>query len=399
MAFYLCKSWVQEWRIDMILNDETKRKQINEHNKDDKEFLEFLKNKGYKVYNTILDTKEEKMQVILQSVIDKLVGPEYLNLNINVKLVFLTNSDINASVIKIGETYYISLFIGTLREVGPFVQNIIMEKLSKELIEEGFGDINFNSLGMYSFFDEENIENKKNRNLANFIANNILLLLVYHELGHIFSGHQEFEHYQEMHMEAVNFEKQDILAQAKEFMADFFSLTNVINIFYRNNTETIERVIQCHALCLCSLYSLYLYFDRGEQGNTYEELFHRSHPHPAVRLTYMMDFADSEVEFQLGQIYQPEWFKGKESEFTQEICAKAMWILSGFITEINCNEANLMEKSFEICNLRIRCLIQNVANDLYEETYRDKALVKLKEIGTVGYDYIKNMIEYEKIRR
>lgn len=70
--------------------------------------------KGYGIYNVLPDSKEENILEILQYITDMLVGEEVLNLGIQVKVAFYNDASINATVVKCGETYYISLSIGVL---------------------------------------------------------------------------------------------------------------------------------------------------------------------------------------------------------------------------------------------------------------------------------------------
>lgn len=369
-------------------------KSIKEEEKDDKAYLQLMRAKGYEIYNALPDSPEEDILKTLQHITDVLVGEEVLNLGIQVKVAFYNDASINAAVVKCNETYYIGLSIGVLHELAPFTENFIMKYLPYDFLEEKFGSVKLHFVKLYSFFEEGDIERPQ---LANHIANQILLLLLYHELGHIFSGHQELcNGASELYMEAVSSEKEDILSQAKEFMADFFSVANAILSCYNGNVSSIETVSYCQSLCLISLYSLYLYFEKNTAYGTYEELFHRSHPHPAVRLAYMQDFLDAEMVFQLGQVRKVHWFMQEQKKLGTEICTTALQALVGFT--INMGDSQLIEESFEIRSIRLRCLIQNVANDLYEEVYRDMALVKFKEIGAMNYDYVKEMMEYEKFK-
>lgn len=360
---------------------------------DDDEYFKLLKNKGYEIFVPSIDSEEEEVLEGLDILIKKFLGPKVLGIDINVKIYFIDNAMINAAVCKRGNTYYISLFRGIITELRSFVLNFVMENFPYDFFEEQFEMSYVNQGSIFAFFKKDDCEHYK---LANNIANNILFLIVYHEMGHIFSGHQEkITNDDEFWMEASQDKEGNILTQAKELMADFFSMINALGIYDYNHHERMEEYMLNHCCYLISLYSLYIYFEKnnGNTFGTYEELFERSHPHPAIRLLYMMDFLDEETEHGLKKIYKVNWLtEDNEMDILNIIKGLSYYGICKFSMKLP-EEFRLVNKLYEDRSLRIRQLVQNIASDLYEETYRKVAIVKLKEIGRVADGYVDDVLK------
>lgn len=362
---------------------------------DDKIFLKLIEDSGYKIYNATQNSFEEEVLNTLEQIVKVLLGPEVLNINITIKIHLINCTNINASVCKCGDTYYISLFRGVITDLRDFVKSFVIKNFPFDFFQQHFKNIKEDKGTFFEFFNEDDIKHYK---LANQIATNILFMIVYHEIGHIFSGHIDSTKANTLYLEVSNNKKDGMISQAKEFMADFFSLNNslvIYNSLYRNNKEEF---IYNHCCYLISLYSLYIYFEnnRGQHSNkyeTYEKLYERTHPHPAVRLLYMMDLIESELEFELKKLFNVSWLKSdNEKEILSTINCISYIAICEFSLKME-SEYRLVNKCYENRSLRIRQLIQNIASDLYDETFQKVAIVKFRGIGRVTDKYVNDILK------
>ncbi|MBD5535855.1 MAG: hypothetical protein HDQ99_09415 [Lachnospiraceae bacterium] len=364
---------------------------------DDEKYFKLLEEKGYKVFIPDKDSPEALIIETLQNILEVFVGPDDLDINIRVKIFMINNDMINAAVCKRGDSYYITIFRGVINGLRDFILNFVMPNFPYEYFHTQFEKMYEGQSGIINFFGEMDHEHFQ---LANNIANNILFLIVYHEMGHILSGQQEIclNDVDDFWMESNQNKRGSMLFQAKELIADYYGMINSLGICnYRFHTSFEEySFYQC--IYLISLYSLYIYFERGDDNKicplgTYEELFQRSHPHPAIRLLYMMDLLSGENEYELKQLFKVEWLaKYNEKELFPLIDAMAY----GAICEFSLNlspEFRLVNKVYEKRTLRLRQLIQNIASDLCEETYNKVTFVGSLQIGRVADKYVDDLLQ------
>jgi hypothetical protein len=220
-------------------------------------------------------------------------------------------------------------------------------------------------------------------------------------MGHIFSGHQEKTNAEnEFFMEASQDKGGNMISQARELMADFFSMINAIGVYDYSHHESYEEYAFNHCSYLISLYSLYIYFEKNNCKNkeentfeTYEELIERTHPHPAIRLLYMMDFLETETEYDLKQLFKVNWLtKYNETEILGQIDQLSYFAICEFSLNLPYN-FRLINNCYENQSLRIRQLIQNTASDLYEKTYREVAIIKFQGIGRIADKYVDDILK------
>lgn len=362
----------------------------------DAKYFKLLGSKGYRLFNPKTNSLEENVLNGLRSLIKVFLGPGVVNIDIKVKIYLIDNAMINAAVCKIDNIYYISLFRGIITELKDFISNFVINNFPYDFFESEFGKLYESETNAFDFFNEDDCEHYQ---LANNIANNILFLIVYHELGHIFSGHQEKTNIEDgFFMEASQDKGGDIRTQAREFMADFFGMINSFGISGSTHHNSFEEYSFYYCCYLISLYSLYIYFEKNNNKKeselgTYEELIERSHPHPAIRLLYMMDLLEAEAEHELKKLYKVDWLtKENENNILIYLSGAAYIAICKFSMELS-DEFRLVNRLYEERGLQIRQLVQNTASDLYEETYRKIAIVPFNEIGRIGDDYVKDMLE------
>jgi hypothetical protein len=383
-------------------NMKEKEKNDNLNSTADDEYFKLLGNKGYEIFNPPINSQEKNVLDGLSSIIKNFLGPQVLDIDIKVKIYLINNAMINAAVCKRGNTYYISLFRGVITDLKDFVLNFIMNNFPYDFFQKQFGKLYENQTSVFEFFKECDCEHYQ---LANNIANNILFLIVYHEMGHIFSGHQEKINAEyEFFMEASQDKGGNMLTQARELMADFFSMINALGVYDYNHHESLEEYAFNHCCYLISLYSLYIYFEKNNYKNKeentfgiYEELFERSHPHPAIRLLYMMDFLDAETEHELKELFKVNWLtKDNETEILKQINGASYCAICEFSLKLS-YDFRLVNKIYENRSLRIRQLVQNIASDLYEETYREVAIIKLQGIGRIADGYVDEVLQANEL--
>lgn len=363
---------------------------------DDSKYFSLLGSMGYKIFVPQIDSFEERVLGELRSIMKELLGQKILNTNIKAKIYLIDNANINGSVCKCGSTYYISLFRGVIGGLKDFVSSFILDRLPYEFFNEKFSKIYEIKHNVFYFFKEGECEHYQ---LANYITNNILLLVLYHELGHILCGHQETMSMEgSVFMEANQNKKASILSQSKEFMADFFSMISTLSVYDSTYHDSLEEYTFNHCCYLIALYSLYIYFEgyqiqKDDSIGTYEELFERSHPHPAVRLQYMMDFMQIQTVYELRDVLKPKWFnKDEEKKILGEIEIKSYIAMLKFSSNLP-DEFQLVNRSFGVSGMRLRRVIQNIASDLYEETYREVAIIELQEIARYPDEYVDEFIQ------
>jgi hypothetical protein len=370
----------------------------NVNSSSDGEYFKLLGNKGYKVFDPKTDSQEDFILKELRKIIISLLKALDLYNVINVKIYLINDEMINAAVCKIGDTYYISLFRGVIKYLKDFVLYFVLENFPHDFFQKKFGKLYINQVRRFEFFEEYDSEHYQ---LANNIANNILFLIVYHEMGHIFSGHQENIHAEdELFMEANQDKGGNMFAQAKELMADFFSMINALGVYDYSHHDSCEEYTFNHCCYLISLYSLYIYFEKNDYKNkkentfgTYEELFERSHPHPAIRLLYMIDFLEAETEYGLKELFKVNWLtEDNEKDMLTKIDQTSYSAICEFSLKLPGN-FRLINKCYENRSLRIRQLVQNIASDLYEETYRKVAIIKFREIGRISDKYVDEILD------
>lgn len=368
---------------------------------DDEEYFKLLEEKGYKVFIPTPDSQEALTMKALEEVIAVFVGEEVLNLNIKVKIFMVNNEMINAAACKRGDVYYITIFRGVINALRDFILNFVMPNFPYEFFESQFEKLYEGSPGVISFFNETDCEHFR---LANNIANNILFLIVYHEMGHILSGHQEIclSAEDDFWMESNRDRGGGLLFQAREFMADYYSMVNALGVYNFSHHASFEEYAFYQCTYLISLYSLYIYFERENYKKTaplgtYEELFQRSHPHPAIRLLYMMDLLSIENEFELKQLLKVEWLtEGNEKTLLLSIDVLAYGAICMFSRNLS-PEFRLINKVYEERILRLRQLIQNVASDLCKETYSEVTFVGSLRIGRVADQYVDDLLEQNDV--
>lgn len=366
---------------------------------DDDEYFKLLENKKYKIFYPNENSQEEFILKTLQELVELFVGSKVLDINIKVKIYLIDDTMINAAVCKRGNTYYISLFRGIINDLKDFVLNFVMTNFPYDFFQRQFERLYEEQFGVIEFFNEIDCEHY---NLANNIANNILFLIVYHEIGHILSGHQEiYLNIEDVFWLETNQDKKgNMLFQAKELMADFFGMINALGVYNFSHHESLEEYAFYQCSYLISLYSLYIYFDKNNHSydsenllGTYEELFQRSHPHPAIRLLYMMDFLSNEIEFELKSLFKVKWLtEDNATETLRQIDGISYCAICEFSLLLP-PEFRLLNKVYENRSIRLRQLVQNIASDLFEETYHKVTFVGFKGFGRVSDKYVEDLLQ------
>ena len=368
---------------------------------DEEEYFKLLEEKGYKIFNPDKNSREELILGALQEILEIFVGPKVLNMNIRVEIYMINDEMINAAVCKRGDSYYITIFRGVINGLRDFILNFVMPNFPFDFFLSQFEKIYEEQPGIFNYFNEMDCEHFQ---LANNIANNILFLIVYHEMGHILCGHQEISlnDVSDFWMESNRDKEGNILFQARELMADYYGMINALGVYNHRHHANFEEYAFYQCTYLISLYSLYIYFERGSYNKTnplgtYEELFQRSHPHPAIRLLYMMDLMSEENEFELKQLYEVGWLTvDNEKELLPSIDAMAYGAICIFSRNLS-PEFRLVNKVYEERVLRLRQLIQNIASDLCEETYNKVTFVESLHIGRVADAYVDGLLQQNNL--
>lgn len=73
---------------------------------------------------------------------------------IKVKIYLINDSVINATVCKIENTYYISLFSGAITHLKDFVSYFVMSNFLYDFFEKQFGNLYENQGSIFEFFKE-----------------------------------------------------------------------------------------------------------------------------------------------------------------------------------------------------------------------------------------------------
>lgn len=272
----------------------------------------------------------------------------------NIKIVVVKERlQCNAFVRKVGKTYFIAINDYILAYYKDLIHETYLnsenyEQLITFTAEYGsiseMNKIYFNPRDMvyYSFFNTPDI---KYNTFANLVFNNILYMIIFHELGHVLGGHlEENDEDKNIFYELQTNETGNIREQGKELIADFYGVINTVRTSLIYNTDNVEKMTAVIALLKFSAWCMLSFFSRAnfESPNfkisfqEYKEINNKfRHPPLEVRLYYITTFIEREVSFHLKQTFKPSWFSSltenqKEVKINQMI--KDSIALLSFIT-------------------------------------------------------------------
>ena len=178
----------------------------------------------------------------------------------------------NAWCIKQGENYFIALSSYIINGLNMLIEGEVQEKINQTLRNaKGLFDNNFNQDFVQKYYqvDENNFEeffedfiNDKNMlqgfsqsKIVNFLCNNILNMVLDHELGHVLSGHFEKENvlFMEMDKRDETNDEDKLESQVKEYMADYVGIRQHSNFWMKQNQKSIIHQVVCYFLDLVAM--------------------------------------------------------------------------------------------------------------------------------------------------
>lgn len=299
---------------------------------DFKEFESKLKLRKSKILN---DTSIIKYTDIwnnyIKSLISSLNGEIELSPE-NVEVVVVKEVDLkcNAFVQKIGQTYFIAINYYILEYYQERIQKYFLNYdnfnhlVSSFKLDESLSDmteISFSTKNSpyYSFFNSPDI---RYNIFANFIYNNILYFIIFHEFGHIITGQLEDRESKNIFYELQENSSGNLEDQGREFLADFYGTVNTVRTAVVFNTLSIKQyttvigLLKFSAWCMLSFFTIdhtesdlevdfKTYLDRNKKYN---------HPPVAVRLYYIYLMIEHEIGFHLNETFRPNWFQSEDSD-------------------------------------------------------------------------------------
>lgn len=252
----------------------------------------------------------------------------------------------NAFVRKVGETYFIALNDYILDFYRTRIEEVFLKYSSYEKFSESIkvfenhtsiGGVYFNPRHKvyHSFF---NTPDTKYNTFGNFVFNNILYMIIFHEFGHVLGGHLDSGDGNSTFIESKENPKGNIEEQGKELIADYYGIINTVRTAFVFNTVTLEQLtvvvalLKFSAWCMISFFSLNSYKEEETKFEKYFEKYQGyKHPPLAVRLSFILEQIDSEVKFHLEETFRPSWFissvPNAKQEFLQSISINSLYLL------------------------------------------------------------------------
>ena len=281
----------------------------------------------------------------------------------NIKIYWIDkNNKVNASVIRIGDTYYIGLFSGVVYALRDHFETFYRN------IEENFEWFVLPSRDFFIDFKYDEAEST-NSKMCNYLMTCAIAYLVMHEFGHILCGHcskEESFFYEDESEKKL----QGYKAQAKEMLADFYGIANSYNLFLATIIENPNDVGPFSLLYLLSAYSIFWIFKFDKKTVSECDCSEMSHPHPQVRFCYFTDFLENELQHSI------EMFKDHKKIYAKDNAAEILFgaILEDLVTVISHTEIPFMydKVTMDICDneiIKIRDEVDNVVKIYQAQAY------------------------------
>lgn len=215
-----------------------------------------------------------------------------------VKIVIESEDRLNATVEKIKDEedkYLIRIYSGLIGGIPYLLEKYLVRLDANDLLYfKDFNFFNFLRILDPSKYNDLSEEDTRLLTLQKLFNTSILLNVVFHEIGHILSGHLQNMNLISEENDSIN----TIASQEKEMVADWYGakilFEHIIYIsrYYEINTIDFSNAKKLFTKPLVfTILSLYLMFNlfEGEYNFNIEELLKYKHPHPRVRLFYTLE--------------------------------------------------------------------------------------------------------------
>lgn len=178
----------------------------------------------------------------------------------------------NAWCIKQGENYFIALSSYIINGLNILIEEFVQEKISltltkaKDLFDDKFGQdlvqeyyrVDENNVDEFFedfIFDKNMLQGFSPSKIVNFLCNNILNMVLDHELGHVLSGHFEEENilFMEMDERDESNDNDKLESQVKEYMADYVGIRQHSNFWMKQNQGSVIHQVVCYFLDLVAM--------------------------------------------------------------------------------------------------------------------------------------------------
>lgn len=217
----------------------------------------------------------------------------------------------NAWCIKQGENYFIALSSYIINGLNMLIEGFVQENIkltlmkAKDLFEDNFkqdfvqeyyhvDENNVDEIFEDFIFDKNMLQGFSPSKIVNFLCNNILNMVLDHELGHVLSGHFEKENilFMEMGERDESNDKDKLESQVKEYMADYVGIRQHSNFWMKQNQESVIHQVVCYFLDLVAMNIMLSSFINDNMSNSripLDELVdfkEGTHPPYSVRENY-----------------------------------------------------------------------------------------------------------------
>lgn len=178
----------------------------------------------------------------------------------------------NAWCIKQGENYFIALSSYIINGLNILIEEFVQEKISltltkaKDLFDDKFKQdlvqeyyrVDENNVDEFFedfIFDKNMLQGFSPSKIVNFLCNNILNMVLDHELGHVLSGHFEEENilFMEMDERDESNDNDKLESQVKEYMADYVGIRQHSNFWMKQNQGSVIHQVVCYFLDLVAM--------------------------------------------------------------------------------------------------------------------------------------------------
>jgi hypothetical protein len=211
-----------------------------------------------------------------------------------VKVFWIDNTNVNASVIKIEDTYCIGLFEGVITSLKDHINTFYCSSVKDANVVIPSKDLYFCE------FDDSTNQGK----MANYIFTIAFYYIGMHEFGHILCGHCDDN--SEMFYEIENKTEETTNGywqQGKEYWADLFGTANSYSMLlasFHDSETSIQNFTTLYFAAIQSIFWIFNFNITDLKKCIFEKM---THPHPIIRMSYFYELVESELAHTL-EIYE-----------------------------------------------------------------------------------------------
>ncbi|MBE5983297.1 MAG: hypothetical protein E7248_08365 [Paenibacillaceae bacterium] len=248
-------------------------------------YKEELSRNGLLLKECEKDSFEQNLTTEYESMLKDL-SKQVTEKDLKIRIYWIENDSVNATVVKIQDTYCIGLFSGITTSLIDHINHYYRDGINE------FDGLELPTISAFYNVTESSTNEGK---LGNYIFTMSFLYLVMHEFGHIICGHCEKENdiavlFEEMRNEGGNYFK-----QAKECVADFYGVINSYDYFLPSCLGHLGDIGLITTLYITSVHTIFWIFAFNKDSIHDTNHSKLTHPHPVIRMTYFFILIENEL--------------------------------------------------------------------------------------------------------